>query len=212
MVVKKCKARILAGIAAAGLVVVLLIANGIIVFDHSGVRRGEGVYWNNTLYVLCSGEYTEGKTIAKTNDGWQINEVEEDDTHTFIVMRSFLDDSLLVREDYDIPSSGEITTLSWNRKYIADEEFKQAVTEILAGTEVNFEYVTDGIFQLKDNQHMRLLYAGYDGCPIATEHLGYMGTVDGTWYLTVGQPVSAGTITCCAIPEKYTDILSRYLS
>ena len=69
MVVKKSKARILAGIAAAGLVVVLLIANGIIVFDHSGVRRGEGVYWNNTLYVLCSGEYTEGKTIAKTNDG-----------------------------------------------------------------------------------------------------------------------------------------------
>ena len=112
MVVKKSKARILAGIAAAGLVVVLLIANGIIVFDHSGVRRGEGVYWNNTLYVLCSGEYAEGKTIAKTNDGWQINEVEEDDTHTFIVMRSFLDDSLLVREDYDIPNSREITTLS----------------------------------------------------------------------------------------------------
>ena len=197
-----------------GLILVFgfLLAKGYIVFDHSGVRRGEGVYWNDVLYVPASGEYGEGKTIAKTNDGWQINEVEEDDTHTFIVLRSFLDQSLLVREDYEVPSSGEITTLYWNRKYIADEEFKRTVTEILAEAEADFEYVTDGIFQLKDNQHMRLLCAGYDGCPIATEYLGYMGTVDGTWYLTVGQPVSEGTITCYAIPEMYTDILSRHLS
>ena len=52
-----------------------LLAKGYIVFDHSGVRRGEGVYWNDVLYVPASGEYGEGKTIAKTNDGWQINEV-----------------------------------------------------------------------------------------------------------------------------------------
>ena len=98
---------------------VYLLANGIIVFDHSGVRRGEGVYWNDVLYVPSSGEYSEGKTIAKTEDGWQINEVEEDQTHTFIVMRSFLDQSLLVREDYEIPRSGEITTLFWNGKDIS---------------------------------------------------------------------------------------------
>ena len=117
-------------VVAMAMLLVFLFANGIIVFDHSGVRRGEGVYWNDVLYVPASGEYSEGKTIAKTNDGWQINEVEEDDTHTFIVMRSFLDQSLLVREDYEVPSSGEITTISWNGEYIADEEFKQAVTEI----------------------------------------------------------------------------------
>lgn len=194
------------------MLLIYLIANGIIVFDHSGMRRGEGVYWNDVLYVPASGEYSEGKTIAKTNDGWQINVVKEDDSHTFIVLRSFLDQSLLVREDYEVPRSGEITTLYWNRKYIADEEFKRTVTEILAEAEANFEHVTDGIFQMKDNQHMRLLCAGYDGCPIATEYLGYMGTVDGTWYLTVGQPVSEGRVPCYAIPEKYTDILSRYLS
>lgn len=199
-------------VVAMAMLLAFLFANGIIVFDHSGVRRGEGVYWNDVLYVPASGEYSEGKTIAKTNDGWQINEVEEDDTHTFIVMRSFLDQSLLVREDYDIPKSGEITALFWNGKAIADEEFIRAVTEILARVEANFEYFTDGIFQLKDNQHMRLLCAGYDGCPIATEYIGYMGTVDGTWYLTVGQPVSEGAITCYAIPEMYIDILSRYLS
>ena len=106
-------------VVAMAMLLAFLFANGIIVFDHSGVRRGEGVYWNNALYVPASGEYSEGKTIAKTNDGWQINEVEEDDTHTFIVMRSFLDQSLLVREDYEIPRSGEITTLFWNGKDIS---------------------------------------------------------------------------------------------
>jgi len=210
---KQEKGKMLIGIASAIVVLlVFLFANGVIVFDHSGVRRGEGVYWNDVLYVPASGEYSEGKTIAKTEDGWQINEVEEDNTHTFIVMRSFLDQSLLVREDYEIPTSGDITTLNWNGKAIADEEFKRAVTEILAEAKADFEHVTDGIFQLKDNQHMRLLCAGYNGCPVATEYLGYMGTVDGIWYLTVGQPVSEGTVTCYAIPEEYTDILNRHFS
>jgi len=197
--------------AAAALAVVLLIANGVIVFDHSGVRRGEGVYWNGVLYVPASGEYSEGKTIAKTTDGWQINEVEEDPSHTFIVLRSFLDQSLLVREDYDIPDSGGISTLFWNRQFIADEEFRQTVIGILSGAKPDFEYVTDGIFQLKDGQKMRPLYAGYDGCPIATEYIGYMGTLDGKWYLTTDRTGHEfGSVSCCTIPEEHTDVLSRY--
>ena len=77
------------------LFITLLIYNGIIVFDYSAERRGMGVYWKDTLYVPCSGEYTEGRTIARTNDGFMINEVKEDKTHTFIVMRSFLDQYFL---------------------------------------------------------------------------------------------------------------------
>lgn len=58
----------------------LLINKGVIVFDHSGERMGGGVYWNNARYVPCPGEYTEGKTIARTKDGFMINQVEEDTT------------------------------------------------------------------------------------------------------------------------------------
>jgi len=211
---KRERVRMLIGVVLTiALLVVLLIRNGVIVFDRSGVRRGEGVYWNGVLYVPASGQYSEGKTIAKTNDGWQINEVEEDDTHTFVVMRSFLDNCLLVREDYDIPSSGEITTISWNGKYIADDGFKQAVTEVISRAKPDFEYVTEGIFQLKDNQKMRLLHVGYDGCPLATGYVGYMGTVEGKWYLTVNLPDGeSGSVSCYTIPEKYTDILNRYFS
>ena len=45
--------------------IIYLIVNGIIVFDYSAVRRGEGVEWNGVFYEGCSAEYTEGKTIAK---------------------------------------------------------------------------------------------------------------------------------------------------
>ena len=41
-----------------------------------------------------------------TTIGLRINEIAEDPTHTFIVLRSFMDQWLLVREDYIIPADG----------------------------------------------------------------------------------------------------------
>ena len=103
------KATLLRLIALAFTMLLLLMAGGVIVPDHSAQRRGEGVYWRDTLYVPAYGEYSEGRTIAKTEDGWHINAVKEDPGRTFIVLRSFLDQYLLVREDYEIPDSGRIT-------------------------------------------------------------------------------------------------------
>lgn len=104
------------------------------------------------IKILCSGEYSEGKTIAKTTDGWQINEVVEDDTHTFVVLRSFLDQYLLVKEDYQISTSGAVTIAVWNGKNIYDEHFHVTLSKILEQATTDFEYETDGIFQLTDNQ------------------------------------------------------------
>lgn len=208
-------------LVAAILVIVLLIAKGVMVFDHSGERRGDGLYWNNAHYISCSGEYTEGKTIAKTNDGFQINQVEEDTTHTFIVLRSFLDQYLLVREDYEIPTTGKISTVFWNNEFITDKAFFTALSEIIETAATDFEYETDGIFQLKDNQKMRSLFVGYDDCPIATSYIGYMGKVNGTWYITTaisddqynddGSPKSH-KVYCYTIPNKYIKILDKYFS
>ena len=195
------------------LLFVFLFENGIIVFDHSGVRKGEGVYWNDVLYVPSSGAHSEGKTIAKTTDGWQINEVEEDPSHTFIVLRSFLDNYLLVREDYEIPASGDISLAWWNGKIINDDEFLDAIINILANAEATFTHETDGIFQLTDRQHMRLLRVGYADCPIATEHGGYLGTIDGTWYLSLEQTDDdTGAVCCYEIPQEYIPVLSKYFS
>lgn len=206
-------------VAVITFIVVMLIVNGIIIFDHSGERRGDGVYWNGVFYVPCSGEYTEGKTIAKTNDRWQINEVGEDDTHTFVVMRSFLDQRLLVRENYTIPTAGEITTAFWNNKVITDKAFYTALTEIIDKSKSEFEYITDGISNLKDDQIMSILYVGYEGCPIATVRIGYMGQVNGTWYITTeisdGRNNADGSpkpykVSCYTIPQEYIEVLEKH--
>ena len=215
---KKSKICLLVGIAVAIVaVVVLFIAKGIIVLDHSGERMGDGVYWKGTFYVPCGGRYSEGKTIAKTTDGLQINEVEEDETHTFIVLRSFLDQYLLVREDYEIPTFGAITMVSWNGNTIEDERFCAAVSEISKQAVTDFTYETEAIFMLTENQKMRGLYVGYEGCPVATEYVGYMGQVNGNWYITTeisgGQSNDSSKlckVSCYTIPSMYTEVLEKY--
>ncbi|MBP3673027.1 MAG: hypothetical protein J6J18_04285 [Oscillospiraceae bacterium] len=207
-------------LAVTAALLFLLFANGIIVFDHSGRRRGEGVFWNGSMYIPCSGEYSEGKTIAKTEDGWRINEVEEDDSHAFIVMRSFLDQYLLVKEDYQIPTEGRVTSAVWGKLKITDEEFLTAISELISQATSDYSYETEGIFQSTEGQQMRNLCVAFENCPVATQNLGYMGTIGGTWYITTeissdqynedGSP-KAYTVWCYTIPNEYIPTLEKYL-
>lgn len=207
-------------LAVTAAVLFLIFTNGIIVLDHSGQRRGEGVYWKGSLYVPCSGEYSEGKTIAKTEDGWHINEVKEDPTHTFIVLRSFLDQSLLVKEDYQIPTEGRATSAVWGKQKITDEEFLTSISELISQATSDYSYETEGIFQSTEGQQMRYLCVAFDNCPVATQNLGYMGTIGGTWYITTeissdqynddGSP-KAYTVWCYTIPSEYIPSLEKYL-
>ena len=81
--------------------------SGAFTFDHSAKVGFEGMVWNNKNYSTISGEYTEGKTIAKSEDGsWKINEIKEDPSHTFVVARSFSNQYLYVSDDYTVPTSG----------------------------------------------------------------------------------------------------------
>lgn len=87
-----------------GCVIFYLFSSGIIVLDNSAVYKGEIVEWKGKTYVVSgSTNYTEGKRIAKTKDGWSINEVEEDPTHNAIVLRSFIDNFFYVAVDYEFP-------------------------------------------------------------------------------------------------------------
>lgn len=200
--------------------VLMLWQGGVIVFDRSAVVRAETVLWNGETYSMTTGEYTEGKTIAKSNDGsWRINEVEEDPSHKFLVARSFLDQALYVADSYEIPESGEITLACWNGEHITDEAFLNAVSDIIAQKTTSFEHQTDGIFALTDNQRMKPLYLAYEGCPIATQFGGYMGKINGSWVITTY--ISPDThnedgswkehsVGCYAIPEEHHRILQEY--
>ena len=139
-------------------VLLLLWRMGVFVTDRSAAVYIEHMTWKGQSYSQISGQYTEGRTIAKSEDGsWKINEVKEDPSHTFVVARSFLDDRLYVSDDYTIPTDGEITTICWNREYIEDKEFIKALSEIDAAKTTSFAYETERIFELTENQRMKTL-------------------------------------------------------
>lgn len=201
--------------------VFFLFSSGIIVLDHSAEQRGQDtIYWNGSYYDTCTGEYREGKTIAKTSDGsWDINEVRGDPSHTFLVMRSFLDQYLLVKREYEIPTSGTVTAAVWyGREPINDKAFCQAISKIFTKAEGRFTYKTDGIFQLVDGQQLYPLYLAYENCPLATEFMGYMGTLNDQWIITThisyGYTPEGGlapdVIQYDVVPDEYVDILKFY--
>ncbi len=198
----------------------ILWRSGVLVFDHSAKFGLESLVWNDRIYKSASGEYTEGRTIAKTEDRkWDINEVKEDPSHKFVVVRSFLDEYLYVAEDYVIPTSGRITTVSWAGTYISDEVFLKTISEIEAEKTTSFDYETEAIFALNENQRMKRIYLAFEGCPITTEYRGYLGKINGKWVMTTyisedqrnedGSP-KKHSVGCYLIPEKYHDVLQVY--
>lgn len=175
--------------------------------------KGNKLYWNGSVYVSCSGnQYTEGKTIARTKDGWDINEVEEDDTHTFVVIRSFLDQYLLVKEDYDIPTDGEITIAVWMRKKFTDPEFCFALSEMLREIAAGSWTEVDELPWLTTKFEGEV-EIGFNQCPIATSFVGYLWPMEGNWYLARSYYEGgwqSREISYYSIPQKYFDILQKH--
>ena len=213
-------ARIFLCIAILAAAIILpLWRSGAFVTDHSALYEGNTLYWNGKRYSPITAEYTEGRTIAKTGDGkWVINEVKEDPTHQFVVVRSFLDQYLFVADDCQVPASGEVTTIAWNRTYISDPNFLNALSTIDATKTTSFEHQTDGIYILTDTQRMKPLYFAYEGCPVAIDLRGYLGKINGRWVITTYQTPARNEdgspkthiVGCYLIPEEYHAILQKY--
>lgn len=209
------KIKILIGCLAAVIALfAFMAAKGWIVFDYSAERGFENsIVWKNNNYIAIAGRYDEGRTIAKTKDGLSINKVETDDSYTFLVARSFIDQWLVVKEDYKIPSSGEITKAYWSYQFIEDEKFLNAIEQMITEVKPDFEYDSEGreIYEYTDTQNMAELYVAYENCPVPTIYLGYMGVIDGEWYLTVDRGYE-NIIYCYTIPEEYVAVFDEYLS
>lgn len=218
---KKVFKPVLIMLCSAAVAVLIFLVVSYVSVDRSAVFAGDEIYWNGDTYVLCSGDYSEGKTIAKTKDNWDINEVEEDRSHTFIVARQFLDQCLYVKKDYDIPEQGDISAVVWGGNYITDEAFCTMFSEIMKNRETDFEYKTDAIFALNDNQKMKTVYICYNGCPVATNFAGYMGKVNSQWvittYISPDQKNADGSakeysVSCYVIPDGFIDVIENYLN
>ena len=195
--------------------------SGAFIFRQSATVYIESAELEGRTYSYISGDYTEGRTIAKGQDGWVIKEVKEDPGHTFIAVRDFLDNMLLVADDYTVPTEGRLTTVSWNGKYITDPAFLEAMEKIYRDKTISFTYETEGIEHLTKTQHMRSLSFAYENCPVATNYAGWMGKVNGEWVITVektwdtrgenGAP-KPYKVSCYRIPAEYREILEAYFS
>ena len=152
--------------------------------QRDGFIGGERVQIEDVNYRYENFELTkEGKTIALIDD-WIINEIPEDPSHTFFVVRSFLDQYYIVREDYEIPAKGNVSCAyigSHNRT--DDKKILQALTEILQK-----EY-TNGIDFFISNENeanngFRQITVGYEGCPVGTDSsIYYIGKMDSKWVI-----------------------------
>lgn len=198
----------------------MLWYSGVFVSDRSAIVHVEGMKWNGKDYSRIGGEYTEGRTIAKSDNGWKINEIKEDPSHTFVVVRSFLDQYLYVADDYEIQTNGNITKVCWDGEYIDNKEFISALTEIDSIKTTSFDYeIEEPIFVVNDNKKMKPLRFAYEGCPVATVHKGYLGKINGKWvittYISSNQYNDDGSykpyaVGCYLIPDKYSNILKKY--
>lgn len=206
--------------ALLGLIsIVLVFVSGGLVLDHSAIMRAETLYWKDTVYVGCTGRYNEGKTIAKSSDGDEINLVNNDKSHTFVVVRSFLDDGLYVREDYMIPTSGAVTMVALDHKLIQDEALCQAMREIYLSDGEPFAHLTEGLWQKTETQSMHAVYLAYENCPVATCFVGYMGTINGQWVFTTDNSTKRWDgpdgplpyeVICKEIPAQYVPLLKAH--
>ena len=207
-----CKTICLIALACAA--AVYLLSRGLIVFDHSAQRAGEGFRWKGELYIPASAaDYTEGKTIAKTTDNWQLNIVEEDESHTFMVMRSFLDQWLCVREDYEFPKEGNVTAVYIDGKKIDNAELAAAAQYMLENFAPEREYVVESIRHDTETQQMRDISYCFEGCPVGIDRSGdHIGRIDGEWVLARrdGEIGGLRKNQLCAVPEEYTEILTKY--
>ena len=222
MIKRNIIGMVLAACVLAALILVFLWRGGALVGDHSARLEGNKLVWNGRVYESSGGcQYTEGRRLATTEDRkWQIIAVREDPSHTFVVVRSFLDHYLYIAQDYAIANKGTITQIAWNGTYISDPAFLAALTQIEQEKTTSFVHETSGIFVLNEQQQMKTLYFAYEGCPVATEYRGYLGRIDGQWVITVdistdqrnpdGSP-KVYDVSCYRIPEEYHRILEDFL-
>lgn len=197
-----------------GTAAVLLFGYGI--YRYCSIERdGEagglwGVRVGDVEYVYEGFDLSEeGKVIGKI-DGFEIREVPEDPDHNFLVIRSFTDQSYLVRKDYEIPVSGTVSCCYVSGMRSADGKLLQAIGEILQA-----EY--DDGFQIElDGQHspegLHSLSVGYEGCPVGTDRRYKLGCLDdGRWVLVFREDdaINNGrhTVICHEIAKEQAQVL-----
>lgn len=199
-------------LVVAALIVGALWHFGAFITDCSAVVGLESLEWQGRAYSPRYGKYDLGRRIAKTTNGLDVYEIKGDPEHNFLLVSSFVDNTLYICDDYKIPTSGTVTRINWNYKDITDKVLLQSVGEIIADRCVQGSYKSPygGLFIENEAQNLETLYVAYDNCPVATVNIGFMGKLNGKWIITVEVSPDRPECKYYNIPDQYVGILERY--
>jgi len=194
-------------------IIVLILANGgcNVVTDRSLYWEDGGYYWQGRKYVRASDydnydSWSMGEFLSKRQDGTTMASVEEDPSYTFVIISpGWSDHFLYVAADYTIPKSGKITVAHWYNREITDEELLDVIEKMKRNLGTKFE---PDLNQSEQNS-LKTLYFGYEGCPIATEYLARVGKINGEWIAMVYSSYK-NPPAYYRIPEEYISTLEKY--
>lgn len=167
--------------------------------------EGQYLYMDGTKYVEATGLYKESNTIiGKTNDNYTIYEVDGDSEHNYIVVRSFLDQTLYVREDY-IKDKTAIEALCFTQnisEYVYEEGFIDIFIKELLECEEFVEIDSNSLMSYRKNGID--VYVKYTNDSVGE----YCGSIiyDGTEYLYFNVQ-NSNTIL---VSEKMKNILVEF--
>lgn len=208
--VKKRIAITLIGVLSIFIIPICFFGIHRLLLQKDGFVGGERVQIDGVNYHYVNITLSEeGKTIALVDD-WKVNEIPEDSSHTFLVVRSFLDDYSIVREDYNIPESGNVSCayIGNTMERTTDKDLLHTLTEIL-----QTDY-TDGKEILLSNKkeergNFEHICVGYEDCPVGTDNsIYYIGQIDSVWVVIFRNEL--GEWDDGKLPAVYYELDSKY--
>lgn len=198
-------------LCAAVVLFVLIRVVGCAVRWTTARFEGTKLIIGGVTYVHKEFNYAEaGRTIAYVN-GWTVSTIQEDPSRTFLRVSSFLDGYGYMREDYEIPTEGEITVVYLDGRYrYTNRQLCEKIAELRENPpEETFTICTDSIYRYAES-----VSVGYEGCPIATQFVGYLGYINERWVFIPPAEIryeNGGYVerefVCHVLPEKYAEML-----
>lgn len=173
-------------------------------FENSFVIKGE-------RYIATSIGYTEeGKIIAKA-DNFKIKEIPEDKDHNFLAVRSFLDNWIIVRESYVIPTEGDIGVVYLDHKRFTDgDEMEMVLSIVNEDFKDSFVVKTENMFEMSSATES--IRVGYEDCPVGTDWIGVIGNINGFLVFVDREDMKDEDdlqYTCYVLKDEYQDLLKN---
>ncbi|AUI87720.1 hypothetical protein BS333_15050 [Vibrio azureus] len=114
--------------------IIIVMALKIPSVDRTAKRYGDGLYWKDVNYIAVGDNYTTPKNdqiLAEDQNGGSVIGFGEDNQHTYLMVDSFLDQRLFVREDYVPNDNGPLTAVALRGALVKSVEYGHRIKLLL---------------------------------------------------------------------------------